>query len=624
LFCPCWRGNDRFLHAGAVQWPAGAKELEQKRDYQALLDYSRKWIGAEITNPLAWYILGVAHYKLGQFPNAADAFRESVRLQPDDARAWYNLGVSCDDLGQFSNAVNAYREAVRLYPGYASAWYNLGGAYSNLKQYPAAMDAFQEAKRLNPQDPFVWSSLGTLYNLLGRHADALEAFREAVRLKPDDERGWYGIGISYAKLGQHAKAVDAYQRSIRLKPNEPTTWYNLGVAYGNLGQYADGVKAYREALRFKPDDAATWSTLGLAYSILGQHDNAVDAYLQGSGSSRGIEHLVQPGGFLRRPGPIPESGGRLPSGDQSPGSVYLGVVQPGDRLQQTRPARQRGECLPRGDPPGAGGSYRVVQRRKFVRENGPVLQCGERVSGGDPPQAGPSLRLDQPRAVYVNLGDYSKAAEACREAIRLKPDDARAWYHLGAANAKMGRREDALVSYNKLKQLDISLANEYFEKVVFLGAPLPAVERSTLATRPFQGLEVRAESAPTTPYAEAGRGGRNPPLPVSIPDRIDSGGSVRYIHGNVCIEPLVGSVDVSRPDPECSDKSFIFITILYKQKRNTSSRCRPVGQLRQIDDRAVRTVPAELKLGRLSVYQAHTRGYDFDRGQPHCTDSQSR
>ena len=118
-------------HAGAIQWPAGAKELEQKRDYQALLDYSRKWIGAEITNPLAWYILGVAHYKLGQFPNAADAFRESVRLQPDDARAWYNLGVACDDLGQFSNAVNAYREAIRINPRYDAAWYNLGGAYSN-------------------------------------------------------------------------------------------------------------------------------------------------------------------------------------------------------------------------------------------------------------------------------------------------------------------------------------------------------------------------------------------------------------------------------------------------------------------------------------------------------------
>src|SRR4030042_2350814 len=143
-------GRVASSHAGVIQWPVGAKELEQKRDYQALLDYSRKWISGEITNPQAWYFLGVAHYKLGQFPNAADAFRESVRLQPDDARAWDNLGVACDDLSQFSNAVNAYKEAIRLNARYSSSWYNLGVAYSNLKPYPAAMDAFREAQRLTP------------------------------------------------------------------------------------------------------------------------------------------------------------------------------------------------------------------------------------------------------------------------------------------------------------------------------------------------------------------------------------------------------------------------------------------------------------------------------------------
>jgi Flp pilus assembly protein TadD len=80
-------------------------------------------------------------------------------------------------------------------------------------------------------------------------------------------------------------------------------------------------------------------------------------------------------------------------------------------------------------------------------------------------------------SAYNKLGDYSKAAEACREAIRLKPDDAKAWYHLGTAQAKMGRREDAMTSYNRLKQLDRSLADEYFDKVVFIGDPLP---RSTV------------------------------------------------------------------------------------------------------------------------------------------------
>jgi hypothetical protein len=48
----------------------------------------------------------------------------------------------------------------------------------------------------------------------------------------------------------------------------------------------------------------------------------------------------------------------------------------------------------------------------------------------------------------------------------------------------MGRREDALIAYNMLKRLDTSLANEYFEKVVFLGDP-PAA--STMGKSAHEG-----------------------------------------------------------------------------------------------------------------------------------------
>jgi tetratricopeptide (TPR) repeat protein len=44
-------------------------------------------------------------------------------------------------------------------------------------------------------------------------------------------------------------------------------------------------------------------------------------------------------------------------------------------------------------------------------------------------------------------GQYQEAVQACREAIRLKPDDAEAWYNLGVAYARQGNRSKVMEAY---------------------------------------------------------------------------------------------------------------------------------------------------------------------------------
>jgi cytochrome c-type biogenesis protein CcmH/NrfG len=63
-----------------------------------------------------------------------EAYREALRLKPDDAEAWYNLGVSYGKLGRCQEAVEAYREALRLKPDFAEAWVGLGYCLFHLRQ----------------------------------------------------------------------------------------------------------------------------------------------------------------------------------------------------------------------------------------------------------------------------------------------------------------------------------------------------------------------------------------------------------------------------------------------------------------------------------------------------------
>src|SRR5262249_22644439 len=65
--------------------------------------------------------LGGARGFLGRKREAAEAFREVVRLKPDHARAHHNLGVSLKDIGDLEGAKKAWRDALRSQPDNAAA-----------------------------------------------------------------------------------------------------------------------------------------------------------------------------------------------------------------------------------------------------------------------------------------------------------------------------------------------------------------------------------------------------------------------------------------------------------------------------------------------------------------------
>src|SRR5579875_3914858 len=194
------------------------------------------------------------------------------------ALVWLEVGYETVEAGRYAEAVTAYKEALRLKPDDEAAWVNLGFAYDHLGQYDKAVSAEQEAIRLKPDDADAWRGLGAAYGLLGQYDKAVSASQEAIRLKPDDEAAWVGLGVAYGHLEQYDKEVSAEQEAIRLKPDDADAWRGLGAAYGLLGQYDKAVSASQEAIRLKPDDEAAWFLLGLAYHALGQQSEVLKVY----------------------------------------------------------------------------------------------------------------------------------------------------------------------------------------------------------------------------------------------------------------------------------------------------------------------------------------------------------
>ena len=128
----------------------------------------------------------------GEHAAAADFYRESVQLQPDNARLWCNYGAELGETARAAQAEDAYRHALELEPGLAQAWYNLGqlqqerGAEAEAERcYRAALalpDAAQDAELRQ----LAHSNLGLLLQRQGRLQEAAQLYRAALAAEPAD------------------------------------------------------------------------------------------------------------------------------------------------------------------------------------------------------------------------------------------------------------------------------------------------------------------------------------------------------------------------------------------------------------------------------------------------------
>jgi tetratricopeptide (TPR) repeat protein len=82
-------------------------------------------------------------------PEAIAAFREAIRLTPDNGGYYSNYGRALFNFGRHDEAIEACRQAIRLNPDDGGAHYNLGTSLAAQGQLRDALAAFGEAQRLD-------------------------------------------------------------------------------------------------------------------------------------------------------------------------------------------------------------------------------------------------------------------------------------------------------------------------------------------------------------------------------------------------------------------------------------------------------------------------------------------
>ncbi len=266
------------LTLGLLHWRKG--DLEKASGFmrtalEAAIALEDKWFEAECLNAIA-----LVYTALGKIDEAIEAYKQAIRLAPDQISPWNNLGNLYARLERNDEAISAFEKAIEHKPDDAVSWNGLGNVRAKAGETDEAIAAYRKAIQLAPGFVYPWNGLGNVYASTGRNDEAEEAYRKATGLNGHLINPWIGLGNIFIQQGRHQDAVDAYRKAIEINPRDAFEWNELAQIYQKMGSCEEAVAAYKKVIELAPDLGWPYSNLGLVYCSQQKWDQAIPLFLK--------------------------------------------------------------------------------------------------------------------------------------------------------------------------------------------------------------------------------------------------------------------------------------------------------------------------------------------------------
>lgn len=200
------------------------------RQTQVYRDLETLWRDTLAKNPSSWMAhvnLGTIIEERGDVEEAAQHYRESIRIQPVQPEAYNNLGSALRKQGEFDEAAAQLRRSLQIDPRYVLALNNLGLLYHDRGEYDEAIRHFQQALEIHPEFAAAHTNLGVTLGAQGRWDEAIRHQREALRIDPNLPQAHTNLASALLERGKVDEAIAHLRRVVELLPESELAKRNL-------------------------------------------------------------------------------------------------------------------------------------------------------------------------------------------------------------------------------------------------------------------------------------------------------------------------------------------------------------------------------------------------------------
>ncbi len=220
----------------------------------------RLWPG----HPHALHLLGVVVNGEGDHHQAVSLIARALRTLDEKANVHNNFGIALEGDGQGRKARRAYERALELDPKYSKAHYNLGKLLLADGDLSAASQHYRRAVEGEPELAEAWLGLARTRRLLDQLPAAITCYKKTLELRPDDLVALIDLAALYQLTLETPRSVPLLERACRLAPENPIAIFNLAQALADLGQAERSEKAHRRVLELAPNNLHSWMAVAKA------------------------------------------------------------------------------------------------------------------------------------------------------------------------------------------------------------------------------------------------------------------------------------------------------------------------------------------------------------------------
>lgn len=227
------RLNSSSKELGFEEWLLQAEAGDLTSAERPLLNALRENAGdeSEICEAL---VLG--YLRTGQFFKAELTLQSWHTEHPQDARHWVLRGVMATKTEHWKDAAAAYREALRLSPNDPVTTFFLADALSMNRDFENALPLFRRSAAALPDRVEVQLGFVRTLTNLGQSDEAIRLAEQIVRSHPDsiDARKAFGEALLAAK--QAVRAIEVLEPAADRSPNDIGIRFQLGTALRLAGR----------------------------------------------------------------------------------------------------------------------------------------------------------------------------------------------------------------------------------------------------------------------------------------------------------------------------------------------------------------------------------------------------
>jgi tetratricopeptide (TPR) repeat protein len=216
--------------------------------------------GGPGTMPAAAVEAITAALRAGNFAEAAERSRVALQKAPNDPRLWTLNGMALAGAGKHAAALQSFQRALKIDPNYLAALEGAGQVHYEMGSR-RAVPLLERILRLRPGDPTAHAMLAVLEYREGNCKTAVAHFDKAGAVIDAQLDALRAHATCLVRLQQMDAAIRVFQRTVALDADNPQLRKLLAAVQLMAGQPREAITTLAPLLQGPHADA---ETLGLA------------------------------------------------------------------------------------------------------------------------------------------------------------------------------------------------------------------------------------------------------------------------------------------------------------------------------------------------------------------------